>query len=193
MATPTPDEIDAIRSFIRARVRGFGVLDDVIEETGSYLEGTAEVPEGLAEQILAEEILALRADEERWASPTDNDRLDAAFAALDKQGILAEQDYWCCQNCGHTAAVDEVKKSKGRYKGYVFYHAQDTESAIEGGGLFLAFGTTKPDPDADVAVARAAVDALEREGLRVRWDGTVQRRPFVEMAWRKRRFTAPAR
>jgi len=40
----------------------------------------------------------------RRAQEDDNDRLDAAFEALeDDHAVLARQDYWCCQTCGSSA------------------------------------------------------------------------------------------
>lgn len=181
------DSLEDLRAFVRAQVRGFGDLDDLPTDAADYMDGIDGLTDAQVQQVISEEVAALKAEEPTWPSPTDNDRVDAAFAALSDRGVLAEQDYWCCQTCGHAAAADEV--SERGLRGYVFYHQQDTESAVDGGGLFLAFGTGKPDAEADVAIASEAVAALREQGLTVSWDGTVRQRPYVEITWQRRRFS----
>jgi hypothetical protein len=44
----------------------------------------------------------------QWPSVTDCDRLDQAFADLDGSGIVARQNFTCCQNCGHAEIGDEI-------------------------------------------------------------------------------------
>jgi hypothetical protein len=133
-----------------------------------------------------------RSDEKSWSGMTDCDRLDAAFAELEGAGIIARQDYWCCQTCGCSAAADEMRElsEAGQpIRGYTFYHAQDTERGVDGAGVFLSFGAASPD-DADwLSVARDVVAVLERYGLKPRWNRTLEQRINVPLEWRRRRFT----
>ena len=50
-----------------------------------------------------------RLDAQRnWPAVTDCDRLDQAFDDLDRSGIVARQNFTCCQNCGHAEMGDEI-------------------------------------------------------------------------------------
>ena len=76
--------------------------------------------------LTAELIAAHRSDQAEWGASTDCDRLDEAFAALNRQGIVARQDFSCCNNCGFTEIWDEVEEAEKQQpiEGYVFYHLQ---------------------------------------------------------------------
>jgi hypothetical protein len=95
----------------------------------------------------------------RWRDETDCDRLDRAFAVLERSGIVSRQNFSCCTNCGVAEIHDEMEEARrvGVYgRGYVLYHEQDTESAVAGGGICLAYG------DADHSVIRSGSDAVHR-------------------------------
>ncbi len=121
--------------------------------------------------------------------PTDCDRLDEAFAALNRQGIVARQDFSCCNKCGFTEIWGEVEEEKHRpVEGYVFYHLQGTELAIESGRLLMAYGCVEDDPVAFHQVANKIVAELRRVGLNASWRGTAGDPILVEgMTWRRRR------
>jgi hypothetical protein len=140
---------------------------------------------------LATELAAFQRDMRTWPKQTDNDRLDAAFQTLERDyGVLARQDYWCCQTCGTAAIADELtatrKKKAGGAIGYTFFHNQDTESAVDGGGLFLAYGGAALTDQSTRAVGRVIVDVLADHKLRPDWDHDVNTRIFVPMTWRRR-------
>lgn len=92
-----------------------------------------------------------------WPRTTDCDRLRAAFDALNAAGIVS------LEHCGYdlqygiekvtdtASARDQVTKTPSR--GYCFFHRQDTESAVEGHGLMLAFGSFETDGDDGPLVA----------------------------------------
>jgi hypothetical protein len=64
---------------------------------------------------------------------------------------------------------------------------QDTESASEGGGLFLNYGSVDSDKNADLKIAAQVVEALKRRGLKTDWDGTIEKRVGVKLDWKRRR------
>lgn len=129
------------------------------------------------------------AEEQTWREVSTNDRLDAALGFLDQSSIFSAQDYWCCSSCGHSAAAETMTERKTR--GYVFYHQQDTDRAIEGGGLMLAYGSYEGEDPKTAAIGREICDALDRFGVPYEWNGSPDSRIFVQpFEWRKRRATS---
>lgn len=132
-----------------------------------------------------------RAEQATWPAVTDNERLDAAFAALERAGIICRQNFSCCGTCGAAEIWDElaaVDHAGAPAVGYAFFHIQDTEAAVEGAGLYLSYGAVGEGAAAAEAVGRAVVDALEAKGLTTVWDGHWSRRIFVQIEWRRRRI-----
>lgn len=130
-----------------------------------------------------------RAEQAGWPAVTDNERLDAAFAALEREGIVCRQNFSCCGTCGAAEVWDEmaaVEEAGAPVVGYAFFHVQDTEAAVEGAGLYLSYGAVAEGAAAAEAVGRAVVDALEAKGLTTVWDGHWSRRIFVQLEWRRR-------
>ena len=75
-----------------------------------------------------------------------------------------------------------------------FYHHEDVIDAVGGLGLLVAFGATGVDAGEDdlatAAVGRQIVSALERNGVRCSWSGSIRQRIRVEpFDWRRRRWT----
>jgi len=195
-ATRHPDEelVEAIR--LRAR-EGFEGDDTIVEAVAEYLVDEANTVEELSARVgrLAPPILRAQAEEERtWPIPTDCDRLDRAFAALEAKGIVARQHFTCCQTCGHAEIGDEFQACPVPVRGYTFFHVQDTESAAQGHGLYLAYGAVLPEgtpedayPARAVAVGHEVVAALRAEGLSPAWSGDRDRRIELPLTWRRRR------
>lgn len=150
--------------------------------------------------IVAERLEKRRRAEQRWSRLTDCDRLDMAFADLQEQGILARQNFRCCSNCASFSVyfeIDDEKREKGFWKGYVFYHQQDTECA-PGGTLYLGFGAMDEREREDqgeqarMAIGEAVVETLGRYRLKTSWNGDhATRIKVVDLDWRRRRFTTP--
>lgn len=65
--------------------------------------------------------------------------LTLAFEKLQQQGVLALEDFSCCNNCGHDEATELMNEDSNRWQAYVFFHEQDTERLIETGETCLRF------------------------------------------------------
>lgn len=186
---PLPDEtLSEIDILVRS---GFESRDRVIEifREEMYAEGDLELDE-----IIAAVDPAIQRHEQskaEWPVVTDCDRLDRAFAALSAQGVI------CLQNAGNTQSdgFEDFKEalrihpSPKSIRGYCFYHWQDTERAVEGDGLFLAFGPSDPKREEieGPSVGRMITAALSTEGLKVDWDGTFAKRIFIpQFVWQRR-------
>ncbi len=175
-----------LKDTIARRVaEGFDRQADIVE---SAMDAGEEKPDkALVKKMITDAFAAHKKAQTTWRGRTDCDRLDAAFDDLEKDGIVARQNFTCCQSCGSYEIGDEIDaaKKKGAVIGYTFYHQQDTESAADGCGLYLLYGALKAK-DAK-RVAKAIVGALKGAGLKTTWDGDLGTRILVEMNWKKRR------
>lgn len=183
---------DEIRSYIRNAVReGFRDEDGIAEDACDYAQDNHGKPMRALVKRLTRELLAEhRAEQAMWPRPTDCDRLDAAFAALQRRGVIARQNFSCCSNCGHAEMWDEMREMgpNCRVSGYAFYHVQDTESAVEDGSLWVKYGAVAEGDEAAAAVGAAIAEELRQAGLTVEWDGDPGRAvAVVGIDWKKRR------
>lgn len=173
---------------------GFDEREAIIQQTVDYLSGIEYDSDWLLTQVTERVDQRLQqhyAEQKQWTHETDCDRLDDAFAELDRNGIVARQHFACCQTCGHEAMQQEMAVAQ-RYRpvrGYVFFHRQDTESAVRSGHLYLAYCSVSYKPDEAVPVAQEVVDTLRRAGLEVDWNGSVQTRICIKnITWQRRRW-----
>lgn len=183
--------LDAIHDYVSARVaEGFDTRDEIIGGAVGLLDDDDDDETLLAmiERITDEWLYAHYEAQAYWDQPTDCDKLDDAFARLEARGIVARQNFACCQTCGHFEIWGEIDKMPRDIDGYVFYHMQDTESACEIGELYLAYGSVERSDAAAVEIGWRVAVALRAAGLNVRWSGSLQQRIRVTgMAWRRRR------
>jgi hypothetical protein len=182
-----------LRSFIAFSVQeGFDSIHEMMENAQHYAlerHGRDDLQLEI-KRIVAELLTAHQTDQSHWESPTDCDRLDEAFAALNRQGIVARQNYSCCNNCGFTEIWEEVQQEEAHQpvEGYVFYHLQCTQRAIKSGQLLLAYGCVDEDEASLIRVANKIVAELRRVGFDADWKGTADYPIVVNgIEWRKRR------
>jgi len=107
-------------------------------------------------------------------------------------------NYSChLQNAGYTQSdgFDDFREAYCNLSdgadiiGYCFYHGQDLERAVAGGGLYLAFGPVNASDEQTKGpeVGRIIVEELRRAGFDVAWDGTFDQRIFVpRFDWKQR-------
>jgi hypothetical protein len=147
--------------------------------------------EQIAARMVDDALAVHRKREEGWKAPTDCDRLDRAFEKLEHSGIVARQNFSDCGTCGAAEIEDEMqaaRKQGRKVRGYVFFHEQDAEGAVDG-SLYLSYGARADDQSAHLAIAREVVDVLKRAGLDANWNGRHDTRIGVKLEWKKRRFT----
>jgi hypothetical protein len=190
MAQPLDDVMDELRATVRGELRmGFTPANEIV---GWALGDLGEDERGrmrpALEHLLRVEADALLREQARWPEVTDCDRLDRAFRALEKRGIVARQHFSCCQTCGSReiwGEMEDVEHLGLPVRGYTFYHVQDTGEAVAGHGLYLCYGSVEEDEDA--TVGDEVVAALREHGLQVEWDGTSEKRIRVLLDWKRRR------
>jgi len=178
-----------VKEFVAA---GFLSEDEIVEAAIECVSGEAE-PETMRSHavLLTKQALADHfAGQAKWSSPTDCDRLDAAFAELEESGIVSRQNFSCCQNCGSYEIGDEMRKRFDEglpVRGYTFYHQQDTESAVEGFGLCFAYGSTEEPVESSIAIGNEICNVLRKHDLKPEWDGSIKKRISLRMEWKRRR------
>lgn len=185
--------IEELRGYIVRDLRGGyldvdTIIDNALEVIDAQPHGADELRIH-AQQLLQWEIAAYRVDAAGWPDVTDHDRLERAFSALETQGVVCRQNFTCCGTCGVAEIGDEMHATRergGAVDGYAFFHMQDTESAIDGGGLYLNYGAVDEGEAAAVSIARRIVDAVSAVGLPVEWDGDWGKRIFVRLQWQRR-------
>ncbi|MEH6449977.1 MAG: hypothetical protein V7765_14990 [Oleispira sp.] len=155
---------------------GFDNKDD-IQETITDLAEDEGGDEDLLNKLANEEFQKKLNEEKTWPKITDLDLLKNAFAALYNQGVLCLHDAGYTMSDGHydaSEALDEYPKNK--FIGYCFYHRQGLETAMIGGGLYLAFDHVNGDVPEKLSVALLIKKELETAGFTLDWDGTANKK-----------------
>jgi hypothetical protein len=183
-----PEVLTEIDGFVRG---GFESRDRIVEILTEEMHEPGELD---ADEVQSAVDAAVRTHEREklsWPDVTDCDRLDAVFAALTDKGIVALQYAGYTQSDGY-ADVSEAfhgRADRDAVVGYCFYHAQDLDRAVNGDGLYLAFGPMDPK-DEEVEGPRVGVliaDELRGAGFEVQWNGTFDQRIFVpKIDWKRR-------
>ena len=119
-------------------------------------------------------------------TPCVNDAIDAAFAELDANGIVALQAAGFTQSDGWEDANAIATERGQKPRGACHYNLQTLEGAVRGEGLWLTFGAYSSGPSKeadDRAVAREVVDTLRKHGVAAEWNGEttskIRTSPFV--------------
>lgn len=178
-----------ISAFVRA---GFEERERIIEVFCEELYEPGELdPAEVADAVDAEWAVLLE-EEKSWPAVTDCDKLDAAFLALNRRGIVALQNAGYTQSDGYDDVRDafNAHPTKAEVSGYCFYHGQDLERAVLDQGLYLAFGPmdAKKEEAEGPLVGRAIVEELNCAGLQVDWDGTFSQRIRIPVLdWKRGR------
>ncbi len=117
-----------IQEQIEYRVKaGFEIREDIIEILVEMVEEEYERDDQtIYIESLIDKLFSQHDKEQNtWKDPTDCDKIDDIFAKLEEKGIVARQNFACCNNCGHSEIGYEIKIFKEHSKpiGYTFYHS----------------------------------------------------------------------
>jgi hypothetical protein len=191
-----PDEIlDELRQSIERNV-AVGLLPEheIVAQMMALFSDRCEVAETLrpeARRLARAAVKRHQQEQQSWPTPTDCDRLDAAFAALEHSGILCRQDYAPCDEYCEELMADDIEAAENsgrRVRGYAYITMLATDDALAGRGLKLRFGAWPNSHIAEADIGLEVASALQRHGLKVLWDGGRQTPILVDMGWKKRRM-----
>ncbi|WBQ04072.1 DUF6891 domain-containing protein [Kribbella sp. CA-293567] len=171
---------------------GFNTRDEVLEYAREFRDDDEmQVSDAELEQVVDEVWNARLAEQQTWTTPTDADRVEAAFAALDAAGVVARMNFTCCQTCG-VDEIDDERPTDRPSSGYVFFHQQDSERLTDNGShLYLAYGTLDPIrgqvAEQDTEIGHQITAALRAQNLPVDWNGSSDQRIAVgPLTWHRR-------
>lgn len=191
------DQLDAeILLEIDWRVRaGFYDKSDLMRIICEEIYAREDIDEALVSKSIDVRIKKHEADQKVWPAVTDCDRLDSAFAALNKRGVIALQNAGNTQTDGYEIAevYHEEHPNPKSVIGYCFYHNQDLERVVDGDVLYLSFGPVDPKEEASkgVEVGNIIREELQKAGLKVEWNGTFDDRlRVIDLVW-QRRYSPP--
>ncbi|WP_454163251.1 DUF6891 domain-containing protein [Gordonia iterans] len=175
-------------------LRGENGVDMYLEHFTEELEA-AGIPEERAAQWFRSVILARRDQQARWGLPVPGTALDRGFTELADHGIVARADFTCCGTCGSSEIFAERDDTR-EWRGYVFFHTQDTDSIFEERSTYLNYGAFLPafftehdwgamtDTQREENCARVTVGlmndvvlpVLRRHGVGIEWNGDLDTR-----------------
>lgn len=165
---------------------GFCDADDVDQIIDDIIEDGAD--EALLRAAIAPEFEKKAQAELSWPALTDCDRLNTAFAAASESGFVALHNAGYTMSDGLSDVSEAAAASDTPAPYYCFYHGQDVQRAINGGGLFVAFGAFAGDAAAKLDAGRALSRYLKDAGLEVTWNGDPETRLCISTFDWKRRY-----
>ena len=198
MTKMTTDERDDLKMWARLHVRGgYEPLEEIEEILLDYAQDfrsplTERDRQVEVRNALVHAVSMLVEEQDSWPVLTDFDRLSLAFDMLEDEDIVARQHFTCCGTCGAAEIgieMDDFQDLSGREpKGYVFFHQQDTESAVESGSLYISYGAADAtaSPEDNVAIGQRLHDVLQSVGLKPVWDGKINHRVVLAIDWKRR-------
>ncbi len=190
------EDVDSEESGLRAEVvrwiwYGYHSPKQITQMIAQHAEDEDDIDVDVMQAFAATVLAKKRAAEATWPEVTDSDRLADAFSDLSQSGILAVQ--WAGDTLDEGFEVVnerlETLDPEGEiYAGACFFHSQDMDRALYGEGLSVAFGHLHSDEAEDyVAIGKRVVEALQRHGLQVSWNGTDRQRiGLPDFCWRRR-------
>ncbi len=186
---PTKRQLADLKREAAALVReGFPTRAEIVSLLRGWGESYGHPDAVTVRRVVAGAILAHHRRQAKWTRPTDCDKLDVAFDALTRSGVIACQDFTDCSADGHQLLRDEVKStSPSEVIGYAFYHMQATLNAIESGHLHIKYDARENHRGKRRRIGQKVVDALTAAGLKTEWNSDPDTAVRVILKWQKRR------
>jgi len=174
---------DSIYTQVRS---GFYSLEDIQTSIIEEIEDNGfedEISEDWAYEQIDNVYRELLSESKTWESPTQTERLIAAFDELAQERIIALHYSGYTTEEGEYEVVEverALRENNEKSEGYCYYHGQDLERAVRGEGLFIAFQKIDNESDAvSKEIAKRVVAVLEKNGFKTEWNGKANSRIFL--------------
>jgi len=151
------DVEDRVRLAVAGGYDGAEAIVEALVELVEYDPATEAVVAANRDEVVAQiqqmvdsRMAEYAAAESAFPSTTDCDRLTAAFARLEADGVLAREDVGYTQSDLRDEMWELVDRagSDGRQpRGWVAFHGQDVERVIESGVLYISFAAVSDDDE----------------------------------------------
>ena len=171
--------------------------DDVLDLWQDELEEHG-ISDAQADEAVRHVVRARREQQASWGQNLARTPLQEAFTELEEIGVLARADFSCCGTCAASEIGDERDDSR-QWRGYLWFHQQDTESLLEDRSTYLGYGVfldaylseeewlALDDDGKDATYTRHVRElmqgevepVLRRHGLGWEWDGDLGTRILV--------------
>ncbi|MBS2013669.1 MAG: hypothetical protein JST00_12315 [Deltaproteobacteria bacterium] len=188
-----PDHVEEIATLVRA---GYMTVAEIAETIGDMIDDEGDDERPTSQEVL-EAVQSAMEERRRQLDvkvPSSYDRLRRAFDLLEERGVLARENYWCCQTCAYSAIdqeIDDGLEAGAQIRGYVLFHSQDTDRAVESGHLLLRYGGVTADPeregaDASKKIGEEVVALLRSSDFEPLWSGSPDDVITLPIHWDKR-------
>ncbi|WP_435299118.1 DUF6891 domain-containing protein [Timonella sp. A28] len=143
-------------------------------------------------------VLALRRAQLQALGGVPETNLSRAFNDLNNAGIIARADFTCCGTCA-SAEIGDERDDTQNWRGYVYFHTQDTDSIFESRSTYIGYGAfvdahyTEQEWDAlgkkqDKAYEQTTltlmreevIPVFEKHGITVDWNGSLRTRILLD-------------
>ncbi|PGH04821.1 hypothetical protein GX51_03308 [Blastomyces parvus] len=140
-----------------------------------------------SQQIIDELWQARLAQQATWPADADAgfQRVKRAFEILAaRKGIVTRMNFCYTVQSGDSQMPREARAGDS---GWAYFHMQDAERAVDGGGLCVRYGALSNVDAETVEVGKTIVQVLREVGLRVVWNGRPQMViRVIPLIWRPR-------
>lgn len=163
------------------------LFQELVEYDDTFPLSAADVRESI-EELWARRLAELAVAGPR--DPSDDQRVEAAFAALTSSGVVASMNLGNDRGDATHESVELIRDGHGG-PGFVFFHRQDANRlAYPDATLYIGFDAVIEDAGerdrVAQEVAQQAVSELKRQGLQVAWNGSLETRiSIVNVNWRR--------
>lgn len=191
-ATVNPDHQQDIGMLVRAGYMTVAeiaeVMEEIVDESKHDRPASNEIIHAIQVSMEA------RRRELDVTIPSSYERLRQAFDVLEERGLLTRENYWCCQTCAFAAITDEIGEELddgSDVRGFVFFHSQDTDRAVEEGYLLLSYGGIGREPGREgpapsKEIGEEIVELLRSAEFAPEWSGSPNDPIEVPITWDKR-------
>lgn len=181
--------ISTIETYVNS---SFYKTDQIIAIICEELFSADELNQNSIAEIIEEKISLKLIEEKKWPKITHNDLLDKLFRKLNNSGFIALHNVKNFAS-GLDEATDIFQdqiEPKSSLQGFCFYQWQDTEVAINGGGLRISYGDLDNNKEFIIKIGNKLIEEIKKIFPKAEWNGDQEKKILIpNFKWRKRNIS----